>query len=454
MAPFRRGYDSQMPRSSVALKQYAQFAAGGLVLFAIGVYHLATINRTPFWGDEGGWVGRSAGWYLLIEGNFDDPFWSTHAIDQPMLPSYAFGIVGTLSGYGRSTINKVYDYGKTYERNRQEGYVPDDVLLWRCRAVSTVFGVLACAVAMGVVWRLTGPVGGLAVGVLVGINPHFMRMTHRAMSEGLVSFWLLVTWFVSLLFVEALTHRKARQAWRRAVLLGLAAGLGTISKLTGVAAFFAVVGIGLVHVLQAKRTPSAKRRKGRWRLPAKTTAVAIGVGCLVFLAQSPTTWRSPLGGTYRMLQWRKRVAETQRTHLTEHLVHGHADRVETFTARVWHDMGTFAAWGVSKRLRMPWLDGWLFIWGLLWLLLAQRRARIAEDVLRWRQIIAVWIWMLALNLPVLLLMPADVSSYYLSPFIASAVVQAMGLGLSLQYLIGRLASRRRRSRVEEEQQAV
>jgi len=431
-----------MPRSSAALKQYAQFAVGGLVFLAIGVYHLATINRTPFWGDEGIWVGKSAGWFLLIEGEFDDAFWSYHPIDQPMLPSYAFGIVATLSGYDRSTINKVYEYAKSYERNRQERRVPDDVLLWRCRVVSTVFGALACAAAMAVVWRLAGPVGGLSVGILLGINPHFMRMTHRAMSEGMVSFWLLVAWLTSVLFVEALTRRKVRQAWRRAALLGLAAGLGTISKLTGVAAFAAIVGIGLVQVFQARRTPSAKRRKGRWRLPAKTTAAAVGIGCLVFLAQSPATWRSPLGGTYRILQWRKFVAEKQRARLTEHLVHGVSDRVETFTARIWHDLGTFAAFGVTRRSGIAWLDGWLFMLGLLWLILAQREARIAKDVSRWREIIAVWIWIMALGLPVLLLMPADVSSYYLSPLIASTVVQAMALGLSYRYFVRRLARRR------------
>lgn len=424
----RYRYPRYMPASDCSVRHVAAVATGTVFCMALGVYYLATMDDTPFWGDESGWIGKSEGWFLLIHGEFDAPFWDTEGLDQPMFAPYAFGIVATLSGYTKATLNKMYDFEKDFAQNQREGRVPDPTLLRRCRALSIVCAILGCGAAMVIVWRLTGPVGGLITGILLGLNPHYIRWAQRAMSDGMLSLWLLLAWMICAVLANALQRRDLRRAWKWSLILGVVAGFGMMTKLTAAVIPLGIVGMGLVQVYLAERKTSAPRPVGRWRAPAMASVVASATGCGIFVLQSPTTWRNPPNGIHRMMEWRKTVIQKQQQVLPEYVVHGTVGRIRMLEGRVWRDLGTFAAWGLSKRIHIAWFDGWLFLTGLVWLLLRQRRARIAQDASTWQEVVLAWIWTLVLILPCGLLLPYDHDRYYLTALLASTLIQAAVLG--------------------------
>lgn len=445
----RRRYRVAMIWEKPAVKRRAATGVALLMCVALCVYYLATMESNPFYGDEGIYVRKAVGWFLLVHGEIDAPFWRIEAIEVPMLVPYGFGIVASLSGYGESQINKRYDYGRSFAQNQREGRVPDPVLLWRCRAFSVVCASLACVAAMAIAWQLTGPAGGILTFVILGLNPHYMRLAQRALTEGMLGFWLLMGWLASSNLCVVLGRRNPRAAWRWSILVGCIAGLGTASKLTGVFAFVAIAGIGLVDVLLTIRSGSSKTRRHAWRLPAMSWAMAAGVGYFVFVAHSPALWRAPVRGTRLMMSTRKEIARTQQDVLREYALYDMPSRAAAMTARLWHDLGTFASTGISTRLRIGWLDGWVFLAGLVWLLVAERRARIAGDGPRWRAIVVMWIWTAALVLPCGALLMLDWDRYYLPGLIASSVVQGTVLGAACQAIARRVLRGRSTTRAGE-----
>jgi hypothetical protein len=308
---------------------------------------------------------------------------------------------------------------------------------------------------MIVVWRLTGPIGGLTAVVLLGLNPHYIRLTQRAMSEGILSMWLLAGWLVCAALATTLERGTARRAWQLAVILGITVGLATMTKLTAAPLFFAVAVVGLHRAWRSDWARASRRSVKGWRFPLMVTGVTLAIGYLVFIAQSPRMWRTPIAGPWRMVTWRQSIMkDKQQTFLTEYAITSVAARMETVPARLWHDTGTFAATGISKRIHVTWLDGWTFLGGLVWLLLAERRARIDGDTSRHGDLVVAWAWLAALILPLLLMIPADWDRYYVSGIIATAVVQAVGVGALFRFVVGRLARWRDRRREAEGSQAA
>jgi hypothetical protein len=408
--------------------------AGALICLALSGYYISTLDTNPFFGDESYWMGKSVGWFLLTEGRFDDPFWNVVAIDQPMLVPYVFGIVTQLSGYDRAKVNTIYDFSKDFATNRREGAIPDQTLLRRCRVLSSLCGVLGCAAAMAIAWRLAGPAAGLLVAILLGLNPHYIRSVQRAMSEGMLSLWLLVGWVLCAMFACSLSQRRPRTTLKLSVALGIAIGLGAMTKLTAAPMFAGVLCVGLFYTFQAYRAP-ARRTRAALQLPVTAAGLAVGVGFLVFVVQSPLTWRAPIDGTWRMLTWRQMIMkDKQHAQVREYAFASPADRAGAVSARLWHDIGSFAARGISRRVHIAWLDGWLFLGGLLWLLAAERKARVAQDALRHPDLLVAWIWLVSILLPLFLFLPVDWDRYYVPGLIVTAIVQSVALGALCRYL--------------------
>jgi len=332
-----------MHASGLIIRRYAPVVAVVIVCVLLFTYHLGSVDSLPLFGDESHWIGKSKGWFLLIHGRFDEPFWKLEAIDQPLLVPYLFGAVASLSGYDGSMLHRMYDFSKDFETNRKEGRVPNPALLRRCRIVSLACGIVGVGAAMAILWRIVGPGGSLAVPLLLGLNPHYIRLSQRAMSEGMLSLWLLVGWLICMALAHTLDKGPARSARRWSILMGVVAGLGLTTKLTGLVIF---IGMGVVGAWIALRTVIAGRRPGQgsgWRLPAVHVGVAFAVGYLVFIAQSPATWNDPLGALQRMMSWRKGVTAQQQVALPEYAIHGMYQRVGKASVRLGHDIGTLGA---------------------------------------------------------------------------------------------------------------
>lgn len=409
--------------------------AAAILFSVIGDRYMRTLDRLPLFGDESHWIGKSAGWFLLVRGQLNDPFWETEAIDQPLLVPYVFGVVASLSGYDGSSINRMYDFSRGFEENRRAGCIPDEKLLRRCRVFSGVCGLLATAVAAAIAWRLAGPVAGLAALAVLGLNPHYMRVTQRAMSEGMLGLWLLVGWLLCMAFSRSVVRCEFRKMRRWTILLGVVAGLSLTAKLTGVVTF---IGIALVGGLCAWWTWRAvpvqgKRARSAWRVPLMGSALALVVGYAVFIGQSPATWRNPFGALQKMLAWRAAVTANQQLAIPEYAVRGAVRRVGTVSTRLWHDLGTFGATGVSRRLHVPWLDGWVALGGLLWLVYAERKARLAAEAVLHADLAVGLLWSCLLVVLLMFMLQIDNDRYYLPGLTATSVVQAVGIGAMIRY---------------------
>ncbi|MBN1345886.1 MAG: phospholipid carrier-dependent glycosyltransferase [Phycisphaerae bacterium] len=423
------------------LKGYVSLGTCLAVAIGLSTYYVATLHRTPFFADESHWIGKSAGWFLLVDGRFDEAFWKLEAIDQPLLVPYMFGVVVRLSGYDGSTINGMYDFSKDFETNLREGCVPDDVLLRRCRLVSVACGILGLCAAMAVVWRVAGMSGALAVSLLLGLNPHYIRHVQRAMSEGALALWILLGWLVCAMFAAAMDQGRLRSARRWSILMGVVAGLGLMTKLTGLMIFLCIGAVGLVWAWRLHRAKQARGRGTGWRFPVVSVVVAMAIGYCVFIAQSPTTWGNPLGVLGKMVSWRRGVIAKQQLALREYAVGGACHRVGLVCTRFGHDMGTFAARGISRTARIPWLDGWVFLAGLLWLIAAERRARVTEDLGHYADPVVMLIWSAVLIGSLMLLLGIDNDRYYLPGLIATAVVEATAVGVGVRWLVGKISGR-------------
>jgi len=445
------------------MRQHVWTLLSCAVCLVAAIFLVATIDRTAFHGDESQWIGRARAWFRLVRRDFDNPFWIDAGMDQPLLVPYIWGLVARASGYDEPSLNLEYDFEKDPETNRRENRVPSYRLLWRCRLVSTLCGGLACVAAMVIARRPAGPAAGLAAVLLLAFNPYFGECVHRAMAEGLLSVWLLGAWLVCIWAAAAFRRGHASRARLWSIAAGAAGGLATTTKLTGAVALAAVLVTGLVQSIGAVR-----HRRGAppdpsgadWRLAALPSLIALGAGYLVFIAQSPATWREPFGFPRGMIVSRSVVASEQQLRYPEAAVTTPTARLALVARRLWHDFGTFAVLG--HWTRRVWLDAWLFVGGLVWLLASacgvgvfrSRKAPIApvamcarrdreygsaaSDADRAAEARVALIWVAALLVPVSLTLPLDWDRYYLPPFLAATIVEAVALGIVVRWAARRL----------------
>jgi hypothetical protein len=422
------------PEKNGRVARYAGIVVAVLVWVGIGIYQFSTMDRTPFFGDESQWIAKAGGWFLLRAGEFDDPYWDYEALDQPLFIPYVFGAVAEAGGRDVTALNAMYDFEKDYATNLKEGRVPNNALRRRCRTVSTAFGLLGCAAGMAVGWRLAGPVGGIAAGLLLGFNPLYVRSAHRAMAEGALSLWFLTGWLLCMSYAEALRGRKIRRMWVLAVCAGLVGGLGAMTKLNAGAILVGLVGVGLAHFWREVLKGNAGAGIRPLFHTVLTTGAACAIGYLVFIAQSPLTWREPVNGPRGMWLWRSTIAAQQQAQYPESAMHGLGMRAGVTAVHVWHDYGTLAALG--DWTSGWWLDGWSFAAGLGWMVVGLLRGN-PEDGRRPRPgapaplrtdvwVSAIWLALL-LGAPALML-PLDWDRYFLPGVMACTIVQATALG--------------------------
>lgn len=277
-----------------------------LWLVLLAAYVLAGTPLAPFHGDESTLVYMSRDYvYLFFDHDLDKIRYS----ETPASPTeqhlrllngtvakYLIGLAWHAGGFSPADINEQWDWGADWTYNRQNGHAPAPELLQTARWSSA----LLLAAGIVPVFLLGTALGGRRTAIFASLyyalNPALLLNGRRAMMEGSLVFFNLLTVLAGVWFIRSLMPAedgKKRRGWPAALVLGAASGLALASKHTAAftaAAVFAACGGYAVY--QWVKNPRGMRRIRNIVFPQIIFAAV--TAALVFLALNPAWWDSPL----------------------------------------------------------------------------------------------------------------------------------------------------------------
>jgi hypothetical protein len=310
-----------------------------LVLLALAAYILAGTTLAPFHADEATQIHMSRDFaYQFLQGDYArlryDPAAPLTAETQLRLINgtinkYTIGLAWWLAGYTTDDLNADWDWGGDWDYNVNSGRLPSDGVLHVSRLPSALFTAAGVVVMFALGWQLGGRPAAYLAALLYALHPALLLNGRRAMMEGSLIFFSLLTVLAALWFAR-------KRSWAAVLALGVAGGLTIASKHTGaatVAAVFAACGVwevvqyltppkvdltssrtllqkrgdeGEVNVLQ-KRTPREASLQSGLRL------LAAGVLVMgVFFLLNPAWWGGdPVQIGQTILQWRTDLLDIQ-----------------------------------------------------------------------------------------------------------------------------------------------
>jgi hypothetical protein len=298
-------------------------ATVGLFLVALVVLGFEA-GGTTFEADEADYTATSRYFgYLFLQGDVSRKEWGSNhwTRTQPPLTRYIVGAWLTGYGYDLEKMNQPYvSTASSFEVNRQKGRVPTDDVLSRARQPMVILGAVAIALLYPLGLLLGGTIAGVgAVGL--ALSSAFLRYTlvHAWAEAPLACFMLLAAWLAAI-GLRRVLDGNGWVGWGLA--LGVALGLASTTKLTGLVGIAIVVAVaGALAVVRGRRQePATARRVVGW------AATATGVALVVFVGLNPYLWRDPVGGVIGMLEERRDEMAFQQEQWPEFAVLNVADR--------------------------------------------------------------------------------------------------------------------------------
>jgi 4-amino-4-deoxy-L-arabinose transferase-like glycosyltransferase len=291
-------------------------------LLLLILYILAGTPLTPFHADESTQIFMSRDYaYQFTQGDLSGITYS----DPPMrdteqhlrllngtINKYLVGLAWYLGGFSLKDINQQWDWGGDWNYNQQNGHAPSPELLITARWPSALF----LAVGMVVIFVIGQAIGGRLTAYIASLyyalNPALLLNGHRAMMEGSLIFFILLTVLAGIWFLS-------RPAWWTAIFLGIASGLALASKHTAVftvAAVFLACATGFF--LNHKDTKvTEKKLKGlkisvspalQWFISLLFSSI---LALITFYALNPAWWGDPIARAGTVLELRQDLLDIQ-----------------------------------------------------------------------------------------------------------------------------------------------
>jgi 4-amino-4-deoxy-L-arabinose transferase-like glycosyltransferase len=273
-------------------------------LAALAIFILAGMMLVTFHGDEAMHIYTSRDYATaFIDHNpaslmvgppyyIDDDPWLR--LLNGSVARYTIGFSWHLAGMNSGMLppRPGWDWGLDYDRNVETGHRPEYALLQAARFPSTLFLILSAWAMFGIGWQFGGRFPAYLMSGLYTLNPVILLNGRRAIMEGsLLGFGLLTIWLAVLIV-------RGRDRWYWWVLLTLASGLTLVSKQTGIIFVGGALGwIGMVEIITI--LAAVLRREGRKSIKrlafmmVKLTASLIAA-VLIFIALSPALWNDPI----------------------------------------------------------------------------------------------------------------------------------------------------------------
>lgn len=279
-------------------KRYEPFWAGVWMLALVG-YALIGVASAPFHGDEGMQVYATLDYYTaFVERHPQDLLTNPpYIIDSRphlrlingSLQRYGAGLAFAIAGYTVEDLPNApgWNWGLNYDENVAGGWLPQTDMLNIARGVSVGFFMMSMVVMGGISWLSRSRIIFYTATTLYALHPVVLLNSRRAMMEGsLLCFGLLTVW-VMLLMVERLQRVGLPSLWQW---LGLTvvAGLTLASKHTG--AIFLVACWTSLAVAFARQV---------WHHPQRGILGLGGLGLsgvgaiVLFWGLSPALWNAP-----------------------------------------------------------------------------------------------------------------------------------------------------------------
>jgi len=218
---------------------------------------------------------------------------------------YGIGLGWHLAGLTDGNLPPApgWDWGLDYATNVETGHRPSDVLLNAARLSATLFLALSVVWMFGIGWQFGGRRLAYLVSGLYAVNPVVLLNGRRAMMEGsLLCFGLLT------ILIAVIISRKREQGqpvplpwW---IGLTIAGGLTMASKHSGLV--FVASAFGWIILAELPRH--------NWRKLARTTlilAACLALVIAIFIALSPALWNDPITRLQDLIAVRQELIDIQ-----------------------------------------------------------------------------------------------------------------------------------------------
>ncbi len=284
-------------------------------LIGLGLFVLAGMPLTPFHGDEPMQIYMSHDYAtafiygepirLVSDGPFDIDSDPQLRIINGSTNRYVIGLSWHLAGFTNGDLppRPGWDWGLSYGRNVETNHRPVDNLLYVSRFGSALFLAFSVVIVFGIGWQLGGWLPAYVVSGLYALHPTILLNGRRAMMEGSMLFFGLLT----ILLAIMISRRRAedgRGSWGWWLGLTLAAGLALVSKHTS--AVFVGSAFGWIFFTELLRR--------QWIDLALTTLKLVVSNALViaiFVALSPGLWYDTGTRLQDLVRLRSQLLELQ-----------------------------------------------------------------------------------------------------------------------------------------------
>ena len=349
------------------ISRFWKHAAVTVAVFLVALAVLGIEASTSgFEADEADYVATSRYFgYLFLQRDATRKEWDGNhwTRTQPPLTRYIVGAWLTGYGYDLEKMNQPYvSTASSFEVNRQKGRVPTDEVLARARQPMVLLGAAAIALLYPLGLVLGGPLVGLGAAGL-SLTSAFLRYTLvHAWAEAPLAFFLLLSALLAAVGARRVMTGHGRWlSWSLG--LGVALGLASATKLTGLVGIPIVLGVGGLLALRSWRAGDAPGTK---RIAAWASVAAV-TGLMLVVAVNPFLWRGPIVGLTSMVEQRRDEMAFQQEQWPEFAVLNVSERpwlLAVGTTRVgpWGDLPAVAVasglglsalgiWSLRRQLR-------------------------------------------------------------------------------------------------------
>ena len=282
----------------------------GLWLLALALYVFAGLPITTFHGDEAMQIYMSHDYatvfiyhnpqQLMSAGPYDVDTDAQLRLINGSVNRYSIGLGWQLAGFtdGDLPPRPGWDWGLDYATNVATLHRPPDALLWASRISSTLFLALSVVVMFAIGWQFGGRSMACLASGLYTLNPVILLNGRRAMMEGSLLFFGLLTILIAII----ISRRRAHWGWWPALIL--ASALSVASKHTG--AVFVAGAFGWILL-------AAVLRRDASAMVATITRLFVSglIALVLFVALSPALWYDPPARFQDLIVEREKLIDIQ-----------------------------------------------------------------------------------------------------------------------------------------------
>lgn len=218
---------------------------------------------------------------------------------------YTAGLVLYLRGHNEGDLPQLpgWNWGLSYDDNVAGGWLPKNSVLMPARYTSATFFAASIIIMFAIGWQIGGRISAYTSAVLYGLNPILLLNVRRAMMEGTMLFFGVLTILMAVIIARQLTEH-GRFSWFAWVILPLVGGLTLASKHTG--AVF-LIGAWLWIFIAAIVLWQARIVWLTVGLLAFTGVLALSL----FVGLSPALWNNPIARVDDLVKVRSELLSIQ-----------------------------------------------------------------------------------------------------------------------------------------------